>query len=134
MRASLTIRAGLSVGWADNYPWIFAFQWIDITGLPGGIYRARVTVDIQDYYDEKIETDNCVWAKIRIPAPGSTARRRSMPTADAATRRHDSGQQLRQGVTGPASSAIAPGRTPAVSSTQWARSLHEASTVRTSGS
>jgi hypothetical protein len=64
---------GLSVGWADNYPWWFAYQWIDITGLPGGIYRVRVTVDIQDYYDERVETDNCVWTRIRIPSPGSTA-------------------------------------------------------------
>ena len=71
-RASLTSRMGLSVGWADNYPWWFAYQWIDITGLPGGIYRVRVTVDIQDYYDEKVETDNCVWTKVRIPEPGST--------------------------------------------------------------
>jgi hypothetical protein len=71
VRASLSLRTGLSVGWADNYPWNFAFQWIDITGLPGGIYRVRVTVDIQNYYDETNETDGCVWAKIRIPAPGS---------------------------------------------------------------
>ena len=71
VRASLTNRVGLSVGWADNYPWNFAFQWIDITGLPGGIYRIRVTVDIHDHYDERVETDNCVWTKIRIPAPGS---------------------------------------------------------------
>ena len=72
MRASITSRAGLSVGWADNYPWFFAFQWIDITGLPGGTYQVRVTVDIQDYYQERIDTDNCVWARLHIPAPGST--------------------------------------------------------------
>ena len=38
---SITSHAGLSVGWADNYPWFFAFQWIDITGLPGGTYQVR---------------------------------------------------------------------------------------------
>jgi hypothetical protein len=70
-RASITNRAGLSVGWADNYPWFFAFQWIDITGLPGGTYQVRVTVDIQDSYEERIERDNCVWTRIHIPAPGS---------------------------------------------------------------
>ena len=79
VRASTTSRAGLSVGWADNYPWFFAFQWIDITGLPGGTYQVRVTVDIQDYYDERIETDNCVWARLHIPAPGSNA----APTVEA---------------------------------------------------
>jgi hypothetical protein len=71
VRNSLTNRVGLSAGWGDNYPWHFAFQWIDITGLPGGIYTVRVTVDIQDYYDEKTETDNCAWTTIRIPSPGS---------------------------------------------------------------
>jgi hypothetical protein len=73
VRSSLTIRPGLSVGWADNYPWYFGFQWIDITGLPAGTYRVRVTVDIQDFYQERVDTDNCVWTKLRIPAPGSSA-------------------------------------------------------------
>ena len=70
-RSAMTNRVGVSVGWGDRYPWNFAFQWIDITGLPGGIYRVRATVDIQDFYDESVETDNCVWTKIRIPSPGS---------------------------------------------------------------
>jgi Lysyl oxidase len=71
-RGSVNIHAGLSVGWADNYPWSFAFQWIDITGLPGGTYMVRTTVDIQNHYDESVETDNCVWARIRIPHPGTS--------------------------------------------------------------
>ena len=69
--ASLTNRVGESVGWGDVYPWDFAFQWIDITGLPGGTYRMRATVDIQDFYRETDEFDNCVWSEVRIPAPGS---------------------------------------------------------------
>jgi hypothetical protein len=71
VRGSLAIQAGLSVGWADNYPWFFAFQWIDITGLPAGTYKVRLTVDIQDYYQERVDTDNCVWTKLRIPAVGA---------------------------------------------------------------
>jgi hypothetical protein len=70
-RASLTNRVGVSVGWGDRYPWNFAFQWIDITGLPGGVYRVRATVDIQDFYRETDNFDNCVWTEVRIPAPGS---------------------------------------------------------------
>jgi lysyl oxidase len=70
-RASLTNRVGVSVGWGDRYPWDFAFQWIDITGLPGGIYRVRATVDIQDFYAETDEFDNCVWSEVRIPTAGS---------------------------------------------------------------
>jgi hypothetical protein len=71
VKSSLTNRVGLSVGWGDRYPWDFAFQWIDVTGLPGGNYRVRATVDIHDYYRETDEFDNCVWTEIRIPAPGS---------------------------------------------------------------
>jgi Lysyl oxidase len=81
-RGSLTNRVGLSVGWADDYPWWFTFQWIDITGLPGGTYQVRVTVDIQDYYQERDDTDNCVWTRIRIPAPGTS----NTPTVEASGR------------------------------------------------
>lgn len=70
-QTAMTNRVGVSVGWGDRYPWHFAYQWVDITGLPGGIYHVRSTVDIQDFYDESVETDNCVWTRIRIPAPGS---------------------------------------------------------------
>ena len=80
VRGSISNQAGLSVGWADNYPWFFAFQWIDITGLPGGTYQVRVTVDIQDYYDERDETDNCVWTRLHIPPPGSG---NTAPTVEA---------------------------------------------------
>ncbi|HEX6474159.1 MAG TPA: lysyl oxidase family protein [Candidatus Limnocylindria bacterium] len=71
VKASMTNRVGLSVGWGDRYPWDFVFQWIDITGLPAGAYRVRATVDIHDYYRETDELDNCVWSEIRIPAQGS---------------------------------------------------------------
>jgi hypothetical protein len=70
-RSVLSNRVGVSVGWGDRYPWDFTFQWIDITHLPAGRYMVRATVDIQDYYDEKVETDNCVWTALRIPEPGS---------------------------------------------------------------
>ena len=31
-----SIKIGLSVGWADVYPWNFAWQWVNVTGLPAG--------------------------------------------------------------------------------------------------
>ena len=67
---SLTNRVGVSVGWGDDYPWNFVFQWVDISGLPGGRYRVRATVDLKNDYDESIEDDNCTWAIVDIPAPG----------------------------------------------------------------
>jgi hypothetical protein len=63
-------RVGVSVGWGDRYPWDFVFQWIDITGLPGGRYTVRATVDMRNDYDESIEDDNCTWSIIDIPDPG----------------------------------------------------------------
>jgi hypothetical protein len=70
-QASLTNRVGVSVGWGDRYPWNFVFQWIDISGLPGGEYRVRATVDIQNVYREADEFNNCVWTDVRIPGPGA---------------------------------------------------------------
>ena len=38
----LRTRSGISVGWGDKYPWNFAYQWIDITGLPSGHLHAPI--------------------------------------------------------------------------------------------
>jgi hypothetical protein len=70
-RNVLSNRVGISVGWGDRYPWNFAYQWIDISGLPSGRYVVRSTVDISDWYRESDDFDNCRWARIRIPANGS---------------------------------------------------------------
>jgi hypothetical protein len=70
-RSVLHNRVGVSVGWGDDYPWNFVFQWVDISGLPGGRYRVRATVDLRNDYDESIEDDNCTWAVVDIPAPGA---------------------------------------------------------------
>jgi len=70
-RNALTNRTGMSVGWGDRYPANFAFQWIDITGLPGGTYMLRATVDQQNWYRELNNNDNCVWARITIGGSGS---------------------------------------------------------------
>jgi hypothetical protein len=69
-RAALTNRAGISVGWGDRYPWDFAYQWIDITGLASGRYIVRSTVDISNHYRETNNFDNCTWARIRIRSWG----------------------------------------------------------------
>ncbi len=71
-RASIRTRNGISVGWGDKYAWNFAFQWIDITGLPGGIYTLRSAVDLYGQFTEKSETNNCAYARIRIGSSGST--------------------------------------------------------------
>ena len=65
-----SIRMGLSVGWGDMYHWDFAYQWIDITDLPGGTYQLRVTVDAGGNFLETDDTDNCQMSQIAIPSSG----------------------------------------------------------------
>jgi hypothetical protein len=69
-RASRSASMGVSVGWGDNYPWNFAYQWIDISRLPAGQYTVRAVVDYQDYYRERVETNNCAYVRLVIPSRG----------------------------------------------------------------
>lgn len=71
-RRSLTSKTGLSVGWGDTYPWNFAYQWIDISGLPGGTYTLRTVVDLYDSFLETNEANNCTWTKVRFDDSGSS--------------------------------------------------------------
>jgi len=69
----LSNRMGLSVGWGDEYPANFAFQWIDITTLPAGEYTVQARADEQNWYVESNETNNCAWTRIRIAATNGSA-------------------------------------------------------------
>ena len=61
---------GTSRGWGDIYRWSIAFQWIDITGLPNGDYKVRVTVDTPfatgGRFRESDDSNNRSWTKIHI--------------------------------------------------------------------
>jgi hypothetical protein len=72
VQSTLSTRNGISVGWLDRYPWNFAFQWINITGVRAGEYYLKYTVDPNHEFLEKVEGNNCSWARIRIPASGSS--------------------------------------------------------------
>lgn len=74
VRTSLSASMGLSVGWGDKYPWNFAWQWIDITGVKAGDYRVCVTADPQDWFAEIEQLNNTTWTDIRIGSTGSTVR------------------------------------------------------------
>jgi hypothetical protein len=71
-RRSLSLRNGISVGWGDRYPWNFAYQWIDITGLPTGTYTLRAMVDLHGQFTESRDTNNCSYVRLSIGS--STAR------------------------------------------------------------
>src|SRR5262245_37681974 len=53
-----TTVQGLTRGWADLYDPDLDCQWLDITGLPNGVYTLRLTVDPTNAYAEDNETNN----------------------------------------------------------------------------
>ena len=63
---SLRTHVGLSVGWADTYPWFFAGQFIEVTGVPDGRYLVCATADADGRVLEGREHDNQSWARIRV--------------------------------------------------------------------
>ena len=73
-RNALTSRTGISVGWADTYGWRLAFQWIDITGLPGGTYTVRAISDPNGSFVETDETDGCGWTRISFGSTGTSVK------------------------------------------------------------
>ena len=73
-RTALTSRTGISVGWADTYGWRLAYQWIDITGLPGGTYTVRAMSDPNESFAETNETDGCGWTRVTIGSSGTSVK------------------------------------------------------------
>ncbi len=71
VRNSRAIKVGLSVGWSDIYPWNFAWQWINVTSLPGGDYLLKLSADPGENFLEAREDNNCNWTRIHIPKTGS---------------------------------------------------------------
>ena len=73
-RTALTSRTGISVGWADTYGYRLAYQWIDITGLPGGTYTVRAMSDPGDWFLETDETDGCGYTKVSFGSSGTSVK------------------------------------------------------------
>jgi len=69
-RTSRRITVGISVGWGDNYPPDFAFQAIDVTGLPQGQYRLCGTVNPHGIWTEKDNNvaNNSYWLDLDLDA------------------------------------------------------------------
>jgi Lysyl oxidase len=64
------IEMGISRGWGDIYRYDFAYQWVDITGLPRGDYKLKVVIDPPfgsgGRFHEADEANNRAWVKLRI--------------------------------------------------------------------
>lgn len=71
-RSATLSRTGISVGWGDRYAWNLAYQWIDITGLPGGTYTLRAKVDPEGWFAESNPDNGCGWVRISIPTSGTS--------------------------------------------------------------
>ena len=70
-RNSLSTHVGISVGWGDLYPDTFAYQWLEITGVPAGTYTVRGKIDLYDKFTEFSEKNNCTWTRISFGATGT---------------------------------------------------------------
>jgi hypothetical protein len=63
---------GISAGCADVYEAGLGCQYLDITGVPGGTYTLRVTLDPFDRIAELAEGNNSVSVPVTIPGPAVT--------------------------------------------------------------
>ena len=66
--SALSNRMGISIGWGDEYEWYLAWQWVDITGMPGGTYTVRANVDPYGFFLETNESNQCAFAQIGFTA------------------------------------------------------------------
>jgi hypothetical protein len=63
---SQTRPQGISVGWGDIYGWYLPDQWVDVTGLPNGVYTLRSTVDPAGRIREVDESNNAASVTFRL--------------------------------------------------------------------
>jgi hypothetical protein len=57
---------GVSVGWADIYPWTLPDQYFDVTGLPAGTYRASFEIDPTGTFVESRRDNNVAGTLIEL--------------------------------------------------------------------
>ncbi len=65
---SLTTKMGLRAGWSDTYPWNFAGQYIDVTGIPKGRYLMCVTADPKKRFRQVDTTNDDAWVILQLKA------------------------------------------------------------------
>ena len=64
---------GVSAGWSDVYDWYLPDQYLDVFGLPDGLYLLETVADPDDTLVESDETNNCgaVYVRLSGMATGS---------------------------------------------------------------
>ncbi|MCK9360890.1 PQQ-dependent sugar dehydrogenase [Patescibacteria group bacterium] len=59
-------KQGVSVGWADVYPYTLADQYFDVTGLPAGTYKLIFNVDPHGFFSEGRRDNNVSMTFVEI--------------------------------------------------------------------
>jgi hypothetical protein len=77
--ATKQVTLGASVGWTDRYPWTYAENWIDVTGLRGCFAYVHVADPTNVIYESN-EDDNRSRVVVKLPFTGSS---RGCPGAKA---------------------------------------------------
>lgn len=62
---------GISAGWTDVYDWFLPDQYIEVSGLPDGLYLLDTIVDPDDTILEADETNNCGAVYVRLSGMAS---------------------------------------------------------------
>ena len=57
---------GITKGWRDIYEWYLPHQYIDVSGVPDGIYILETIADPENEIEEEDKTNNCVSIYIRL--------------------------------------------------------------------
>jgi hypothetical protein len=83
---------GLTAGWSDLYVRGTDCQWVDIEGVPAGVYQLQVAVNTQRAIRESDYTNNVTAVKVRIPEP-----RRQAAAAKVSVRAPKAGRRIRVG-------------------------------------
>jgi hypothetical protein len=60
------LRQGLSAGWSDVYDWFLPDQYIDVYGLPDGLYLLETVADPDNTILEADEENNCGAVYVRL--------------------------------------------------------------------
>lgn len=85
--SSLRVHVGLSGGWSDVYPWDFAGQYVDVTGVPRGEYLLCVTADPRKSLRQVTTRNDQAWVRVRIGRTGIVVRQTRRGSCEAERRR-----------------------------------------------
>ncbi len=77
---------GITAGCSDLYGANLGCQYLDITGIPGGTYTLRVTIDPFDRITELSEANNVAQQSVTIVRPGGASPTRTATPARTPTR------------------------------------------------